>query len=195
MSELAKKKNATYEDLYDIPDNWIGEIIDGELVASPRPAPGHSRVATVLGNLIGLHYDHLGRGGGPGGWIFFYEVEVKLGEHLLVPDFAGWKRERFPTELRDNWIPVAPDWVCEILSPSSLRTDKIKKMPVYAQFNVAHAWLIDPRDKTLDVYRLESGRWSLLGSFVEDDKARAEPFQEIEIDLEDLWLESALSQK
>ena len=117
-----------------------------------------------------------------------YEVEIKLGEHLLVPDFAGWRVEKFPTQLEHNWIPVAPDWICEILSPSSLRTDKIKKMPVYAQFGVAHAWLIDPRDKTLDVYRLESGRWSLLGSFAEDDKARAEPFQEIEINLEELWL-------
>lgn len=96
----------------------------------------------------------------------------------------------FPTNPEHNWIPVAPDWICEILSPATLRTDKIKKMPIYAQFGVAHAWLIDPRDKTLDTYRLESGRWSLLGSFVENDRVRAEPFQEIEIILEDLWLDS-----
>lgn len=194
MSELAKK-SATYEDLYKIPDNMIGEIIDGELIATPRPAPKHVRATTVLSNIIGPSYDRSGEGGGPGGWIFLYEVEIKLGEHILVPDLAGWKQERFPTEIEHNWIPVAPDWICEFLSPATLRTDKIKKMPVYAQFGVAYAWLIDPRDKTLDIYSLESGRWSLLGSFVENDKVRAEPFLEIEINLADLWLESGLSRK
>ncbi|MCL5405323.1 MAG: Uma2 family endonuclease [Deltaproteobacteria bacterium] len=194
MSELAKK-SATYEDLYKIPDNMIGEIIDGELIATPRPAPKHARATTVLSNIIGPSYDRFGEGGGPGGWIFLYEVEIKLGEHILVPDLAGWKQERFPTEIEHNWIPVAPDWICEFLSPATLRTDKIKKMPVYAQFGVAYAWLIDPRDKTLDIYSLESGRWSLLGSFVENDKVRAEPFLEIEINLADLWLESGLSRK
>lgn len=194
MSEPAKKK-ATYEDLRRLPENMIGEIVDGQLLATPRPAPTHSRVATVLGNEIGPRYDRSGEGGGPGGWLFLYEVEIKLGEHILVPDLAGWKRQKFPTDLEHNWVPVAPDWICEILSPGSLCTDRIKKMPLYAQFGVGHAWLIDPRDKTLDVYRLETGRWSLLGSFAEEDKARAEPFQEIAIDLADLWLDSALSPK
>ncbi|MDR3554585.1 MAG: Uma2 family endonuclease [Syntrophobacteraceae bacterium] len=194
MSELAKKM-AAYDDLYDIPDNMVGEIIDGELIASPRPAPGHQHATTALSNIIGPFYDRLGRGGGPGGWVFLYEVEIKLGENILVPDLAGWKAERFPAEVEHNWIPVAPDWICEFLSPSTLRTDKIKKMPVYARFEVAHAWLINPRDKTLDTYRLESGRWSLLASFVENDQVSAEPFPEIEISLADLWLESGPAQK
>jgi Uma2 family endonuclease len=194
MSELAKKM-ATYDDLYDIPDNMVGEIINGELIASPRPAPRHQRATTVLSNIIGPFYDRLGQGGGPGGWVFLYEVEIKLGENILVPDLAGWKEERFPAIVEHNWIPIAPDWVCEFLSPATLRTDKIKKMPVYARFGVAHAWLIDPRDKTLDTYRLESGRWSLLASFAENDKVSAEPFPEIEINLADLWLESGPAQK
>lgn len=187
MSELAKKI-ATYDDLYGIPDTMVGEIIGGELIASPRPAPGHQHATTVLSYLIGSLYGRFGRAGGPGGWVFLYEVEIKLGENILVPDLAGWKVERFPAEVEHNWIPVAPDWICEFLSPSTLRTDKIKKMPVYAQFGITYAWLINPRDKTLDTYRLESGRWSLLASFVENDQVSAEPFPEIEINLADLWL-------
>ena len=194
MSEPAKK-SATYEDLFEIPDNVIGEIIDGQLIASPRPAPRYAHATTVLSNIIGPHYGRFGEGGGPGGWVFLYEVEIKLGENILVPDLAGWKMERFPAEVEHNWIPVVPDWVCEILSPATLRTDKVKKMPVYARFGVVYVWLLDPRDKTLDAYRLESGRWSLLGSFAENDKARAEPFQEVEISLENLWIDSVASPK
>jgi Uma2 family endonuclease len=194
MSQPAKQ-NPTYEDLYAIPDNMVGEIIDGDLIASPRPAPRHAHAAVVLWGIIIPSYNRSGAGGGPGGWIFLDGVEIKLGENILVPDLAGWKQERFPTEIEHNWIAVAPDWICDILSPATLRTDKIKKMPVYARFGVAHAWLLDPRDKTLDTYRLESARWSLLASFVENDKVRAEPFQQIEFNLEDLWLDSAPSPK
>jgi Uma2 family endonuclease len=188
MSELAKKK-ATYEDLYSIPENMTGEIINGELIVTPRPSRKHVRTAIVLGNKIGSPYD-FGEGGGPGGWIFLIEPEIGLGEHTMVPDLAGWKRERFPIEEDHNWISAAPDWVCEILSPNTLRTDKVKKMPIYAHHGVGHIWLIDPVAMTMDAFRLESGKWVLLGSFTENDKVRAEPFQEIEINLKDLWLES-----
>jgi len=186
MSELAKKK-ATYEDLYSIPENMTGEIINGELIVTPRPSRKHVRTAIVLGNKIGSPYD-FGEGGGPGGWIFLIEPEIGLGEHTMVPDLAGWKRERFPIEEDHNWISAAPDWVCEILSPNTLRTDKVKKMPIYAHHGVGHIWLIDPVAMTMDAFRLESGRWSLLASFSENDKVRAEPFQEIEINLGDLWV-------
>jgi len=117
------------------------------------------------------------------------ETEIMLGENLLVPDLAGWRRERFPGLPKDNWLSVSPDWVCEILSPSTLRVDKIRKMPIYARHEVAYLWLIDPIPKTLDVFKLESGKWVLLYAFVEDDKVRAEPFQEIEIELGNLWIE------
>ncbi|GKT07408.1 Uma2 family endonuclease [Desulforhabdus sp. TSK] len=187
MSDLAKKLT-TYEDLYDIPENMIGEILNGELIVTPRPAPRHMHVATVLSGEIEPPYRR-GRGG-PGGWIFLIEVEIKLGEDIVVPDIAGWRRERFPTELEHNWIPIAPDWVCEVLSPSTVRTDKVRKMPLYATQNVGHIWLIDPANLTLDAFRLESGRWSLLGSFSEHDTVRIEPFQETEIHLGDLWIET-----
>lgn len=186
MVELAKQK-ATYQDLYSIPDNMVGEIIDGELVVTPRPSVRHAHATSILGNEIGPPY-HLGRGG-PGGWIILFEVEIMLGEELLVPDLAGWKKERFPGLPKDNWISVSPDWVCEILSASTARIDKVKKMPIYARHGVPHFWLIDPVTKTLEVFRLQAGNWLLLAAFADDDKVRIEPFQEVTIELNNLWLE------
>jgi Uma2 family endonuclease len=127
MADPAKKR-ATYEDLFGIPENAVGEIIDGELVFTPRPTARHTLAASVLGGEVMAPY-HLGRGG-PGGWIILDETEILLGDHLLVPDLAGWRRERFPGLPRENWIAVSPDWVCEILSPSTARLDKVHKMPI-----------------------------------------------------------------
>jgi len=187
MSEPAKKK-VSYDDLTFIPENMTGEIIDGELIVTPRPSPRHSYTAFTLGGEIAPPY-RFGRGGGPGGWIILYEPEIMFGEHLLVPDFAGWRKERFPGVPKENWLSVPPDWVCEILSPNTARLDRVRKMPVYAQHEVAYFWLIDPLEKTLEAYRLESGKWLLLSGFAEDDRVSVEPFQEIEIDLGNLWIE------
>jgi Uma2 family endonuclease len=184
MSDPAKKV-ATYEDLYSIPENTTGEIINGKLIVTPRPSPRHMNVVTALSEEIGPPYRR-GRGG-PGGWIFLIETEIRLGEDIVVPDFAGWRKERLPAELESNWIAVAPDWLCEVLSPGTFRHDKVKKMPLYARYGVGHIWLIDPGAMTMDAFRLESGRWSLLASFCENDQVRVEPFQEIEISLGDLW--------
>jgi Uma2 family endonuclease len=112
-----------------------------------------------------------------------------LGEHFLVPDLAGWRKERFMPPSQENWISVCPDWVCEILSPSTTRIDKTHKMPIYAEYGLSHLWLIDPIAKILDVFRLETGRWLLLETFSDNDKVRAEPFQEVEIELGNLWWE------
>jgi Uma2 family endonuclease len=180
------RKIATYEDLYKIPENMIGEIIDGELVASPRPSPEHSNVASSLGGEIVPPY-RFGRGG-PGGWVILFEPEIRFSEKdLLVPDFAGWRKERFPGWPSENWFSDAPDWVCEILSSGTARNDRIVKMAVYARHEVRHLWLIDPRDKTLEVFRLQSTQWVKLGGFAENDRVKAEPFQEVEIELGNLW--------
>jgi Uma2 family endonuclease len=188
MAELAKKK-AVYEDLYNIPAGMTGEIINGELIATPRPSRKHGFCATALGAAVTVPYQ-FGEGGGPGGWIFIIEPEIRLGENILVPDLAGWRRKNFPFQEDSNWIAIAPGWVCEVLSPNTFRNDKVKKMPIYARHGVEHIWLIDPVAMTLDVFRLESSGWLMLGSYAEKDKVRAAPFQDIEIDLDGLWLES-----
>ena len=188
MSDPAKKL-ATYEDLYSIPDNMIGEIINGELVVSPRPSPKHMRSISILEGEIIPPYDR-GRGGGPGGWVILSETEVRLGAHTIVPDIAGWRRERFPIHEDTNWISVAPDWVCEVISPSTALRDRTDKKAIYAEHRVGHLWLVDPVNMTVEVYRLGPDDWVPVGVWGGSAKARLEPFREIEIELGDLWLEN-----
>ncbi|RPJ09949.1 MAG: Uma2 family endonuclease, partial [Deltaproteobacteria bacterium] len=186
MAEAAKKQ-AVYEDLYTIPENMTGEIIDGELIVTPRPARRHAHAASALGADITPSFQ-FGRGG-PGGWIIYYEPELHFGKNVLVPDLAGWRRERLSMLPDEHRFTVRPDWVCEILSPGTARRDRMKKMRIYAQYEVPYAWLIDPMIATLEVFRIESGKWLLLDVFSENEKVKAEPFHEVEIDLANLWLE------
>jgi len=178
---------ATYEDLYSIPENMTGEIIDGELIVTPRPSRKHTNTVAMLGGELIPPY-RLGRGGGPGGWIIIIEPEIGLGGDILVPDLAGWRKERFPVDEPQNWISVAPDWICEVLSPGTARNDRVKKMRVYGRNEVRHAWLVDPLLKTLEVFELREGSWVVLGAYGEDEKVRAKPFEEVDIELGDLWL-------
>ncbi|MBI5525857.1 MAG: Uma2 family endonuclease [Deltaproteobacteria bacterium] len=185
MSGEPARRRATYADIETLPDNVVGEIVDGELIASPRPAIRHSGVTSRLGIIMGTPFE-FGQGG-PGGWIILDEPELHLGEHVLVPDLAGWRRERVP-ELPDEpaWT-IAPDWICEVLSPSTEATDRTSKLRIYANERVGHAWLVDPNLRTLEVFRLEGSNWLLVGAFEGDRKVRAEPFDAVEIDLALLW--------
>ena len=188
----AAKKRATYEDLYSLPEHWIGEIIDGELVATPRPSPEHSHASSVLGVELGAPY-LWGSGRGPGGWVILDEPEVRFegrGEPL-VPDLAGWRRERFRRNPKHNWIDVIPDWVCEVLSPSTAKRDRFLKMAIYRESTeVGHVWLVDPLHKTLEVFGREpAGAWVTLNLFAENETVRAEPFPEAPFLLSGLWLD------
>ncbi|MBF0102744.1 MAG: Uma2 family endonuclease [Desulfobacterales bacterium] len=182
---LPAEREVCYDDLYSIPNSMIGQIIDGDLIAMPRPTYRHSNVVSALEDEIGPSYRR-GRNG-PGGWIILFEPEIQFGKNILVPDLAGWKKEHLPSPPETNWCEVSPDWVCEVLSPSTIRIDRIKKMNIYAAYNVPYVWLIHPIDKTFEVFKLEHGRWILLSIHGENDKVRAEPFQEVEIDLNTLW--------
>lgn len=168
-----------------------GEIIDGELIVTPRPSGEHSNAAFALSAQIGPPY-RFGRGG-PGGWIILYEPEVKFEEDILVPDLAGWRKERFPGWPQHNWFSVVPDWICEIVSPGTARNDRIKKMRIYARHQVQYFWLIDPRDRTLEVFRLKFEEWVRLAGFADNDTVRAEPFAELEFQLGDLWIDEQLT--
>ncbi|HVR40314.1 MAG TPA: Uma2 family endonuclease [Thermoanaerobaculia bacterium] len=179
------REHATYEDLMQVPDTMVAEIIEGELYASPRPGIPHTDFASSLGILIGGPY-RFGVGG-PGGWWILDEPEIHLGRNVIVPDLAGWRRERLPKLPPDAYFTLAPDWVCEVLSPSTGRIDRGKKMPVYAHHDVRHAWLVDPSMKTLEVKRLENGQWLEVATYGGDDKVRAEPFELVEIDLASIW--------
>lgn len=179
------RKPASYEDVLRAPEHVIAQVIDGELHMQPRPGPAHQHAASVLGEELGPPFRR-GRGG-PGGWGFFDEPELHLGPSILVPDLAGWRRERLPGIDNAPYFTLAPDWVCEILSPSTARLDRVRKLPLYAAAQVRHAWVIDPGARSLEVFRLESERWSLLSTHSENDLVRAEPFDAIELELGLLW--------
>lgn len=180
-------KEASYEDLSSLPENMVGEIMDGELIVVPRPARRHIDAAASLGGELVPAY-RFGRGG-PGGWLIYHEPEVHFGGNVLVPDLAGWRKERLSMSPEEHRFVVTPDWVCEILSPSTIRIDRVRKMRIYANHGVPYVWIVDPTVRILDVFRLESGKWLLLDTFVENDRVRAEPFREIEIELVSLWVE------
>jgi hypothetical protein len=178
---------ATYDDLAKLPPHLVAEIVGGELHASARPALPHAQVGAVLGGWLVPAF-HQGRDG-PGGWIILYEPELHLGEpvDVVVPDWAGWRRTRMPGVPPEPFTTLAPDWVCEILSPSTASFDRARKLAVYARAGVGHAWLIDPGVRTVEVLRLERGRWTILETAAGEDALRAEPFADIEIPLARIW--------
>ena len=185
------KRRATYADLERVPDTMVAEIVDGELFASPRPRPRHAVAASALGGDLNPPFQQ-GRGG-PGGWWILDEPELHFGEDVLVPDLAGWTRERLTSLPPEAYFTLAPDWVCEVISPHNERHDRARKMPVYAREGVRHAWLVDPLERSLEVLRLEAGQWNLLATHRGDEIVRAEPFQAVEVDLLGLWGESRQS--
>ena len=178
-------RRATYADLAALPDHVVGELVAGELHASPRPAARHAATRSALGVELGGPF-WKGRGG-PGGWIILDEPELHLGPDVLVPDLAGWRRTRLP-ELPDAAaLTLAPDWIAEVLSPSTARLDRVGKLPAYAREGVAHVWLLDPLTETLEVFRLDGGRFTLALTAGGDAAVLAEPFNAIELSLAALW--------
>jgi Uma2 family endonuclease len=182
---LPQLKPATYADLFDLPENVIGEIINGRLSAQPRPAPKHARAYSSLGIELGGPFD-FGRNG-PGGWWILDEPELHLGYDILVPDIAGWRRERMPKLPETAFFELPPDWICEILSPSTARVDRVEKLPIYAANGVKHAWLVDPDLRTLEVFENQNGKWLLLTVLEHNAAVAQPPFDAVSFDLGALW--------
>jgi Uma2 family endonuclease len=179
------KPRATYEDLFRIPEHETGEIVDGELYTHPRPAVRHARALFRLGSILGDPFDR-GRNG-PGGWVILAEPELHLAEDIVAPDIAGWRRARMP-ELPDAaFIAVAPDWVCEGLSPRTERVDRGKKMTLYARERVGHVWLVNVAQRMLEIFELDGATFRLLHVAEGDERGRFAPFDELEIDRAELW--------
>lgn len=177
-----------YLKLEALPKNMTGEIINGRLIAMPRPAGIHCQAESALGADILFPYQY-GRGG-PGGWWIVDEPEVHFIRDIevVVPDIAGWRKERMPRQPRTHRYEVVPDWVCEIASPSTAKLDRIEKMPLYAKYGVQYLWLVDPLLKTLETYELCNGRWSNVKNYKDNDAVSAVPFNEITLQLDDLWI-------
>ena len=183
--DSAPQRRATYQDVLDAPPHRVAEIVDGVLHTSPRPAMPHALATSSLGNDLSNPFQ-FGRGG-PGGWWIIDEPELHFGEDILVPDLAGWRRERMPDFPDAAYCTLAPDWACEMLSPSTRRLDLLGKRPVYARESVGHMWIVDPADRTLEAFELRDGQWVLIATAKDDDPVQIRPFEAVTFSLGDLW--------
>ena len=179
-------RRATYQDVLDAPPYKVAEVVDGTLYIFDRPAIPHARASSMLGSMISHPFD-LGRGG-PGGWWIVDEPQLHLGEDIVVPDIAGWRRERM-SELPDTaYITLAPDWVCEVLSPSTRKLDLGGKSAVYARAGVGTIWFVDPIARSLEAKVLRGGKWVAIAKLHDDATVSLPPFEAISFSLGDLWL-------
>lgn len=183
---IPARRLATYEDILQAPRDKVAEILRGALHVHPRPAKPHAAAASALGEELGPPFKR-GRGG-PGGWILLDEPEIHFAADVLVPDLAGWRRARLPVLTNDEpFFTIRPDWICEVISPSTERLDRTEKMSIYLEHAVPHAWLVNPLARTLEAFRFPESRWLLLGSWADAARVRVEPFDAIELDLSLLW--------
>ena len=185
MAAEPGRKRATYQDVLDAPPNLIAELLGGELYTTPRLGGPHAECASVLGMDIGGAF-HRGRGG-PGGWIILNKPELHLDADILVPDLAGWRRDRLAAVPRGAFIELAPDWACELLSKSTALIDRQRKLPIYARERVEHVWLVDPIARTIEVFRLDGDGYRFMIAHGEQELARIPPFEAIELELAALW--------
>ena len=177
---------ATYQDVLDAPPHMVAEIIDGTLYTHPRPAPPHALASSDLSGILNPPFRR-GRGG-PGGWWILFEPELHLGDDIVVPDLAGWRRERMPELPPEAYFTLAPDWVCEVLSPATRKLDLGSKNAIYARAGVSHLWLVDPEARSLEAYALRDKQWVLIDTLFDDASVSLPPFDAISFDLGDLWV-------
>ena len=188
-SQIAKTEteapHATYQDVLDAPPHMIAQVVAGTLYTHPRPASPHALASSRLGNCIGPPFDN-GRDG-PGGWWIIDEPELHLGEDIVVPDLAGWRRERMPEYPIVAYFTLAPDWVCEVLSPSTRKLDLVGKRAVYAREGVSYIWFVDPDARSLEAFALRGTEWVLIDTLFEDASVSLPPFEAINFNLGNLW--------
>jgi Uma2 family endonuclease len=181
----AVPKGTIYDQLESVPPHLVAEIISGNLLTHPRPSRRHVTTAMALAGELVVPFQK-GRGG-PGGWIFADEPELRLGANVLVPDLAAWRHERLEGHPETNYFSTAPDWVCEILSGSTETRDRTIKTRAYAEAGIPYFWLIDPRQQLLEAFELEKGSWRRLGGWTDRVDIRVAPFDAISFSLADLW--------
>lgn len=184
MAEPAKR-NATYDDLRALPDDVRGEIVFGALYVHPSPAPPHSSSQFSLSLELGGPFQK-GRGG-PGGWWFMIQPELHLGPHVAQPDVAAWRKERMATLPSTTYVDIVPDWICEVLSPSTEGFDRGPKRRIYATYDVGHLWYLHPVERYLEVHVLRDGAWVHIDTFDGSQEFRAPPFDAVAFHLNDLW--------
>jgi len=183
MAELARLRDA----------GRAVEIVDGEIVEKAMPSPEHGSAQAALAFLLGPF-----RGGGgperPGGWWLMTEVEVlyELDRQVYRHDAVGFRRDRHPSRPAGLPVTARPDWACEVLSTSTARVDTVKKQRVLHRHQVPHYWLVDPERETLTVLRWGADGYTNVLNAEVGEVVRAEPFESIEIAIEELFEPSSL---
>ena len=160
--------------------------MNDELVTRVRSTGKHILTASNIG---AEYYGPYQKGrAGPGGWWILREPEVhlKLNEVVVVPDLVGWRKSRMPHIPDTHKFTVAPDWVCEILSPSTTCVDREIKKPLYAHYGVKFLWIIDPLAVILETFELHGADWQSTGMFKGDSIVCAAPFEEKSVNLTSL---------
>jgi Uma2 family endonuclease len=184
------RRRATYEDLLKVPETMVAEILDGELYATPRPASPHALAVSAIGSDIFGRYHRQPNGPEqPGGWWILFEPELHLGEDVVVPDLAGWRRQKMPVLPNVPAFTQAPDWACEVVSATTAAVDRVRKMRIYGRELVGHLWLVDPLARTLEVYQLDGHQWVVVSTQTGSERVRAEPFAAVELEIAHWWLE------
>jgi len=183
------ERPATYLDVLDAPPHMVAEVLAGTLHTKPRPAMRHARASSGIGAKISPPFDY--GDGGPGGWWIIDEPELHLGMDIVVPDLAGWRRGTMPDYPDAAYCETAPDWACEVLSPSTRRIDGNEKRAIYAREGVQHLWFVDPDARTLEVFELSESRWVLHATLADDAPVSQPPFGAISFPLDALWPEGA----
>ena len=176
---------ATYQDVLNAPPHMVAEVIDGTLYTNPRPDPTHTTASSGLGICIGPPF-HFGRGG-PGGWWILDEPELHLNQDIVVPDLAGWRRERMRELPTETYFTLVPDWVCEVLSPSTRNLDLGVKRAIYAREGVKFLWFVDPMERSLETFQLLGAKWVLIDKLFDNASVSLPPFEAVCFDLDDLW--------
>lgn len=179
------RRHASYADIEALPAHLNGQIIDGELFVTPRPGFTHARSCSRLAAKLISAFDDGETG--PGGWEIYFEPELHLGDDVLVPDLAGWVAGRLTGNVAQASTVVPPDWICDVLSPSTQAADRILKLPIYARAGVRWAWLVHPTDHTVETFELRDGAWVVQRAWSANDLMRAVPFAALEIPLRALW--------
>ncbi len=185
VKTVPSSPRATYQDVLNAPPHVVAEIIDGTLYTHPRPKPIHAVAKSRLGMKIGPPFDLGDRG--PGGWWILNEPELHLNQDIVVPDLAGWRRERMRELPNEAYFTLVPDWVCEVLSPSTRKLDLGAKRAIYAREGVKFIWFVDPIERSLEAFQLLGAKWVLIDKLFDDASVSLPPFEAVCFDLDSLW--------
>jgi Uma2 family endonuclease len=180
-------KPPTLADLDALPAGVVGEIIEGVLYTMPKPRARHQLTASGIAADLRAPFG-IGSSG-PGGWWIIPEPGIELPNDTkeISPDVAGWRRERMPKLPVDEPIRVVPDWVCEVLSPSTRKHDQDVKVPYFAKVGVPFLWLVDIEARVLTAHQLDAGGWRLLGTYSKEIHARIAPFDAVPLHVASWW--------